>query len=263
MNGEQVEHSADVVIIGSGPGGGTLARALGEKGVDVLLVEQGDVLPSEPENWSRDAIAAGRYVSSDRWLDADGAEINPGVHDWVGGNSKFWGACLPRFRAEDFGDLEHRGGRSPAWPIAYSDLEPYYALAEQQFGVHGETGSDATDGARSGPFPHDEVPDEPAISQLRQRLRAQGLSPFSLPLGLDLGLGGRCVRCQTCDGFPCRVDAKADADVSMVRPAVATGNVRLLTRTRARRLTTDALGRTVVCVEAVREIGRASCRERV
>ena len=253
MTPKRVNERAEIVIIGSGPGGGTLARALGEKGMDVLLVEQGDVLPSEPENWSATAAAEGRYRSPERWVDAKGIEFDPGVHDWVGGNSKMWGACLPRFRAEDFMEVEHRGGISPAWPITYGDLEPYYADAERRFGVHGQVGIDPTEPSRSSPFPHEAVPDEPVLALLRDRLRAQGLHPFPLPLGVDLGDGGRCIRCRTCDGFPCRVDAKADADVSMVRPAVASGNVRLQTRTNVTRLLIDSTGLRVVAAEAIRD----------
>lgn len=186
-------------------------------------------------------------------MDATGGEFTPAVHDWVGGNSKVWGACLPRFRAEDFGPLEHRDGLAPAWPVGYADLEPYYATAERWFGVHGAAGRDPTEPPRSTPFPHPPLPNEPALDRLEAALRRQGLAPFPLPLGIDRGPGRPCVRCGTCDGFPCRLDAKADADVSMVRPALANPNVRLVTGTRAVRLVTDPTGRRVTEVEAERD----------
>jgi choline dehydrogenase-like flavoprotein len=239
-----MQSSYDIIIIGTGAGGGTLAYALRDSGARVLLIERGDFLPQEPENWSPEAVFdQQRYKSQEIWQDADGRPFHPGVHYYVGGNTKVYGAALPRLRRADFEVIEHEGGISPAWPIRYEDLEPYYARAEQLYLVHGVGGDDPTEPPRSGPFPFPPVPHEPYIAELAERLRAQGLHPFSLPLGIDLREGGRCVRCKTCDGFPCNVLAKSDADVRCVRVATQSANVELLTRTYARRLLTDPSGR--------------------
>lgn len=247
-----MERSYDIIIIGSGAGGGTLAHALAGSGGRILLVERGDFLPREPQNWLPEAVfAQGRYKPRELWYDDAGRPFHPGVHYVVGGNTKVYGAALPRLRREDFGELQHAGGISPAWPISYAELEPYYARAEALYGVHGTAGADPTDPPRSGPFPFPAVPHEPSVAELAERLRAQGLHPAALPMGIDLREGGACVRCKTCDGFPCRVHAKADAEVRCVRPAVAAG-VTLLTGAYARRLLTDPSGRQVVAVEIER-----------
>lgn len=247
-------HHADLVIIGSGAGGGTLAYALRDAGWRVLLLERGDFLPREPQNWSPEAVfVEHRYQATERWHDAAGGTFAPGVHYVVGGNTKVYGAALPRLRRQDFGEVSHAEGISPAWPITYDDLEPYYARAEALYGVHGESGHDPTDPPRSGPFPFPPMPPDPYMAELADRLRAQGLHPAPLPVGLDYRVGGRCIRCRTCDAFPCRVDAKGDADVCAVRPALAGGNVDLWTGTFARRLLTDEAGRRVVAVEVERD----------
>jgi choline dehydrogenase-like flavoprotein len=170
----------------------------------------------------------------------------------VGGNTKVFGAALPRFRRQDFAALEHEGGTSPAWPISYEQLEPYYGYAERIYRVHGESGEDPSEPPRSTAFPYPAVPHEPAIAQLNQKLKQQGLHPFHYPMGIDLREGGRCIRCKTCDGFPCRVLAKSDADICCVRPALESPNVTLWTRTLARRLLTDPSGRRVVGLEVER-----------
>jgi choline dehydrogenase-like flavoprotein len=248
-------HSAyDIIIIGSGAGGGTLAYALRDSGARVLLLERGDFLPQEPENWNPTAVFdQQRYKPKEVWRDAEGRPFHPGVHYYVGGNTKVYGAALPRLRREDFDLIEHEGGVSPAWPIRYQDLEPYYARAEQIYMVHGASGEDPTEPPRSGPFPFPAVPHEPYIAELAERLRIQGLHPFGFPLGIDLRAGGRCVRCKTCDGFPCNVLAKSDADVRCVRVATQSANVELLTRAYARRLLADSSGRRVVAVEVERD----------
>jgi len=245
--------SYDVVIIGTGAGGGTLAYALRDSGAKILLLERGDFLPEEPENWSPEALfLEGRYKALERWQNADGGTFRPGVYYWVGGNTKVYGAALPRLRREDFAPLEHEGGLSPGWPISYEDLEPYYARAEEIYWVHGEAGTDPTEPPRSGPYPFPPIPQDPYMDELAERLRAQGLRPFRLPVGLDYRTGGRCIRCQTCDAFPCRVRAKADAEVCAVRPALERPNVELWTNAYARRLLTDETGRTVTAVEVDR-----------
>ncbi len=216
-------------------GGATTAWALAQRGVQVLLVERGDWLPSEPENWSPDAVfMRRRYRASDEWYDASGRGFRPGIHAFVGGSTKVYGASLPRFRESDFTEIEHHEGTSPAWPISYRDLEPYYAAAEVLYKVHGTTGEDPTEPWRSTAYPHPALPHEPYIEDLRGRLLAAGVHPSANAMGIDAE--GDCVRCATCDGFPCRVRAKSDADTCAVTPALATGNVRLLTHTVARRL---------------------------
>ena len=133
----------DVIIIGTGAGGGTLARHLAPSGKRILLLERGDWLPRELENWDAEAVFVdNRYVSPDTWYDANGKPFQPGVHYFVGGATKIYGAALYRLRKEDFGELRHHDGISPAWPISYDELEPYYTLAEQLYHVHGARGED-------------------------------------------------------------------------------------------------------------------------
>ncbi len=248
------DHRADVVIIGTGAGGGTLAHALRGSGWRVLLLERGGFLPQEPQNWSPEAVfVENRYKAKERWHDAAGRSFAPGVHYVVGGNTKVYGAALPRLRREDFGPLLHEGGVSPAWPVAYDELEPWYARAEALYWVHGAAGIDPTDPPRSAPFPFPPMPPDPYMDDLAGRLRDQGLHPAPLPVGLDYRPGGRCLRCRTCDAFPCRELAKGDADVCAVRPALTEPDIELWTGAFARRLLTDDAGRRVVAVEIERE----------
>jgi choline dehydrogenase-like flavoprotein len=243
----------DLVIIGTGMGGGALAYALRNSGRKILLIERGDYLPSEPENWSSEAVfAQKRYKPKEHWFDQTGKPFSPGVHYFVGGNTKVYGAALPRFRKEDFDELEHEEGVSPAWPITYDELEPYYGQAEEMLGVHGDPSIDPTEPPHSTPLPYPAVPDEPYVEDLKARLKRQGLHPYSLPLGIDLRKNGRCIRCKTCDGFPCQVHAKAEADVRCVRPALETGNVELMTHAFARRLVTNQSGKRVTSAEIER-----------
>jgi choline dehydrogenase-like flavoprotein len=245
-----VTRSADIVIIGTGAGGGTLARTLSQSGAKVLLVERGDFLPQEPENWSPDAVfLENRYKAKETWFDASGRPFEPGVHYFVGGNTKVYGAALPRLRREDFGAIEHEGGTSPAWPITYEELEPFYARAEAYYAVHGVSGEDPTEPPRSTPFPFPPMPHDAYMVELAEKLRRQGLHPFSLPVGVDLQPGGKCIRCMTCDAFPCKLLAKSDAETCGVRPALESPNVDLLTNAFARRLIADSSGKTVNAVE--------------
>ena len=246
------ENDFDLIIVGTGAGGGTLAYALRDSGLRVLLIERGDFLPQEDENWQPRAVFdQKRYKPKEVWYGGDGQPFEPGVHYYVGGNTKVYGAALPRLRRADFGAIEHEGGTSPAWPITYDTLEPYYRRAEEIYMVHGTPpGEDPTEPPRSSPFPCPPMPHEPAIEELAGKLRAQGLHPFHIPMGLDLREGGRCIRCKTCDGFPCKVLAKGDADVCCVRPAVdGNSNVTLWTNTKALRVLTDAAGRRVTGIE--------------
>jgi len=256
-------HDYDLIIIGTGAGGGTLAYVLKDSGARILLLERGDYLPQEPENWSQEALFNHkRYKNAEPWQDAHAGDkaFLPGVHYFVGGNTKVYGAALQRLHREDFGALEHQGGVSPAWPITYDDLEPYYARAERIYLVHGQGGEYPSDAPRANPFPFPPLLHEPYIANLADRLRRQGLHPYTLPIGVDRRPGGRCIRCKTCDGFPCQVLAKGEADVCCVRPALESPDVDLWTRTFARRLLVDGAGRRVTGVEVTRDGERREVR---
>jgi choline dehydrogenase-like flavoprotein len=245
----------DVIIVGSGAGGGTLAHRLAPSGKRVLVLERGDWLPREIENWDAEAVFVdNRYVSPDTWYDAQGKAFQPQVHYFVGGATKFYGAALYRLRERDFGELKHHAGISPAWPIGYDVMEPYYTAAEQLYQVHGARGEDPTDPPASAPYPYPPISHEPRIQQLFDDMAAVGLHPFHAPAGVMLDERrpelSACIRCATCDGFPCLVHAKSDADVIAVRPALQHDNVTLVRNARVRRLETDQSGRTVTEVVA-------------
>lgn len=248
------ELSADVIIVGSGVGGGTLAYALKDSGASVLLVERGDFLRRERENWSPETVFEDhRYRTSETWTDGQGNAFNPGVHYYVGGNSKVYGASLPRFRASDFESVRHYEGTSSAWPFTYTDLEPYYAQAETLYRVHGSPSEDLTEPSHSTSYMAPALDDEPFVASLRTALKSQGLHPYAMPMGVDWRPDGACVRCRTCDGFPCMVDGKSDADLCAVRPALASPSVELLTNTYVERLNTSAGGHSVTEAVARRD----------
>jgi choline dehydrogenase-like flavoprotein len=249
----------DVVIIGSGAGGGTLARHLvSTSGLSVLVVERGDWLPQEPQNWdAEEVMQKGRYVSKDLWLDKHGKAFQPGSHYFVGGATKMYGAAHFRLRQQDFEELHHFDGISPAWPVRYADFEPWYQQAEEMYHVHGLRGEDPTEPPCSGPYPHPPVSHEPRMQKLVDDLRSMGLHPFHAPSGVLLDekqmAFSRCRRCNRCDGFPCLVHAKSDADVLGIRPALAASTLSLLTRAEVKRLHTDSSGRNVTAVEIERD----------
>jgi choline dehydrogenase-like flavoprotein len=256
-----VTDTYDLIIIGSGAGGGTLARHLAPSGKRILLLERGDWLPREPQNWAAaDVFVGNRYVSPDTWYDADGKPFQPQVHYCVGGATKLYGAALYRFRKEDFGELRHHGGVSPAWPITYEQMEPYYSKAEQLYQVHGARGEDPTEPPASAPYSFPAVSHEPRIQQLAEDFAAIGLHPFHAPCGVMLDEGNMpysaCIRCSTCDGFPCLVHAKSDAEVLGVRPALEHPNVTLLTNARALALGTNPDGTAVTEVVVERDGSR-------
>jgi choline dehydrogenase-like flavoprotein len=248
----------DVIIIGTGAGGGTLARHLAPSGKQILLLERGDWLPREPSNWlAQDVFVDNKYVSPETWYDDKGKPFHPQVHYFVGGATKLYGAALYRLRPQDFGELRHHDGISPAWPISYDVLEPYYTQAEQLYEVHGARGEDPTEGPASAPYPFPAVSHEPRIQQLHDDLESAGYHPFHAPCGIRLNEANMpytvCVRCQNCDGFPCAVHGKSDAEVLGVRPALEHSNVTLLTNARATKLETNEAGTAVTAVVVERD----------
>ena len=254
----------DVIIIGTGAGGGTLAHKLAPSGKRILVLERGGYLPREPENWrSEEVFGKGRYLPDEDWIDDhDGEAFKPHQQYFVGGNTKFYGAILFRLRERDFEQVNHYGGVSPAWPISYADIEPYYTEAERLYLVHGQAGEDPTEPFRSAPFPHPAVSHEPRIQQLADDFARTGHNPFHLPVGIDLDESdpeaGNCVRCDRFDGFPCLTDGKADAHVLCIRPAIKNDNVTLRTHARVERLVTDPSGGTVTEVVVDRRGARES-----
>ncbi len=243
----------DIVIIGSGAGGGTVAQSLCTSSARILILERGDFVPPEDENWNPEAVWKHlRYRTTERWLDGRGREFRPYTHHCVGGNTKFWGSVLYRLRREDFQAVEHVDGISPPWPVNYETLEPFYDRAERLYQVHGQQGEDPTDPHRQ-PFPYEPVAHAPEMAAIVGQLRAQGLHPSMLPLGLVRpGEPGGCILCDTCNSFPCKMRSKSDAEVICIDQAVRQPNVTLWTNARARRLMTDATGRRVEAVEVER-----------
>jgi choline dehydrogenase-like flavoprotein len=248
----------DVIIVGTGAGGGTLANVLAPSGKRILLLERGDYLGREKENWDPAPVFIdGRYITKDTWYDADGKPFQPQVHYFVGGATKMYGAALYRLRPEDFGLIQHASGPSPAWPLTYDDFEPWYTKAEWLYQVRGVHGEDPTEGHWSKQYPWPPVSHEPRIEQLAESLRGGGYHPFHAPCGVLLDEANRpastCIRCNTCDGFPCLVHAKADAEVIGVRPVLGRENMTLLVNAEVERLETDPGGGSVTGVVVSRD----------
>ncbi len=265
--GPAVTGAYDLIVIGSGPGGASLAQRLAPTGKRILILERGDYLPREEANWSPKAVfVEGRYQAEDTWTNARGETFRPALHYHVGGNSKVYGAALFRLRERDFDELVHAGGVSPAWPLKYASFESYYDAAEALFHVHGERGEDPFEPPSVNPYPFAAVKHEPKVAELSARLTGIGLKPFHLPLGilLDQKSDGfatptsTCIRCSFFDGFPCLLNGKADAQVVCIDPMLAKHpNVTLLTGAYASRLGTDESGKRVNAVH----VTRAGCEE--
>jgi choline dehydrogenase-like flavoprotein len=256
----------DAIIIGTGAGGGPFALRLAQAGKRILLIERGPFLPQEKLNWSTSAVfLKNRYHTRETWHDKDGKDLHPQQAYFVGGQTKVYGAAMFRMRAEDFGVIHHHGGISPAWPISYSDLEPFYTEAEELFHVHGDLGTapavaggygssfDPTEPFHSKPYPYPAFTNEPRMAEIEADVRKLGVNTFPIPLGLKRNekdpLTAPCVRCDTCDGYPCLVHAKSDADINCVRQILHMDNVTLVTNTRVLRLLTNAAGTAVTAVE--------------
>jgi len=243
----------DVVIVGSGAGGATLAQRIAPTGKSILILERGEHLPREAENWSPRAVfIQHRYRTQDRWYDRHGHPFTPNTHYWVGGNTSFYGAALMRLRKGDFDETRHAGGVSPAWPIGLSDLAPYYDAAERLWQVHGARGEDPTENGDEPPYAFAAVSHDPGIAQLKSHWENQGWRPFSLPLGVRLDQAhpftSPCIRCKTCGGYPCLLRAKCDARTVAIEPLMEAPNVTLLTGRRAVRIEVGAGGRSVKAV---------------
>ncbi|WP_193142978.1 FAD-dependent oxidoreductase [Meridianimarinicoccus sp. MJW13] len=232
----------EVIVIGSGMGGASLAASLAPSGRRILILERGEHLRPCAED--RDAgviFGTDHFRSGEGWQDALGRDFCPGNYYMVGGNSKFFGGAMYRFRTQDFAPLTHLGGTTPGWPIGYDTLVPYYDQAEALFQVRGAAGNDPTEPPRNRPYPHPPVPDEPVIADLRRRLTALGLHPSAIPLAVDIDrwlAGGQT----PWDGFPETRGGKLDAETAALARALSHDNVTLRTGCRVRRLLAGAGG---------------------
>jgi choline dehydrogenase-like flavoprotein len=247
-----VTSAPDVLVIGSGMGGATLAAALAPTGRRILILERGERLPDSPEARDPAAIfARGHFRPTEEWLDAEGRPFRPGNYYLAGGNSKFYGAVLLRYRAEDFAPRRHMGGASPGWPFGYEVLAPWYDAAEAMYRVRGALGADPTEPPHAGPYPFPPVPDEPDIAEFRARMARAGLHPAPLPLGVDLGRW--LARAPTpWDAFPDTCGGKMDAESVGLATALSYPNVTLLTGAHVRRLIAGSDGR-IAAVEVTRD----------
>ncbi len=258
----------DAIVIGTGAGGGTLALHLAQAGKKILIIERGPFMPREKLNWDTSAVFLdNRYHTRETWLNKDGKEIHPQQSYFVGGQTKVYGAAMFRMRAEDFGAIRHNGGISPAWPVSYADMEPYYTRAEELFHVHGDLGDappvpggygssfDPTEPFHSRKYPYPALANEPRMRAIERDVRKLGINTFPMPLALKRNeadpLASKCIRCDTCDGYPCLVHAKSDADINCIRQIMHLPNVTLMTNSRATRLLTNSAGTAVTCVEVV------------
>lgn len=240
----------DVIIIGTGSGGSTMAYKLAATGKKILILERGGFIPKEKENWDpHQVVTLGRYRPKEDWYDKDGKPFKPFIHYNVGGNSKMYGAALFRFRESDFREVRHFGGISPAWELGYDVYEPYYTQAEKLYSAHGKRGVDPTEPHTAAPYPLPAIPYEPLIQDLNEKLERLGLKPFPLPMGMrlpqDYTATEAPVVLSNFDGFPDPTDSKADGQIVALRPAMQHKNVTLLTQAYVERLETDAGGRTV------------------
>ena len=245
---------SEIAIIGSGMGGGMSARALAQKGKQVLVLERGYRLPREKQNWDpKEVFLNSRYKNAGQWRDSKGNSFVPGVHYYVGGNTKVYGASLLRFRERDFQQYQAADGISPAWPFSYSDLEKYYLEAEFALKVHGNQGEDPTEPWRSGDYKYAALPHEKYVGRIAQKLKKIGLNPSHMAMGVDIRENGSCIRCKTCDGFPCKVGAKSDAETCGIDPALATGNTKLVEGIEVTRINHDESGKRIASITASKD----------
>ena len=222
----------DAIVIGSGAGGSSIALRLAQHRVMTLVVERGDFLHLDPPD--KDA-PEGRFLYD---------IVDPGTPlDFVGGQTKFYGAALYRLRQRDFRALDHGCGTSPAWPFGYDTIEPYYQQGEALYRVHGAPATDPTEPPRHEALPHPALPHDPLVARLITRLERSGTKVSAIPRAIDYGPEGKCVLCAGCDSHYCARDAKMDAEIAALRPALATGHVQLLTQTECLRVLTSPDGR--------------------
>ena len=246
----------DIIIIGTGSGGSTMAYKLASTGKKILILERGGFIPKEKQNWDpHEVVTNGRYRPKEDWFDKDDKPFKPFIHYNVGGNSKMYGAALFRFRETDFQEVKHYGGISPEWPLQYDTYENYYEQAEILYSVHGKRGVDPSEPPALAEYPLPPLQYEPLILDLESKMKMLGLRPFPLPMGVKLPQDytptEAPVVLENFDGFPDLTDSKADGQTMCLRPALKNKNVTLMTHAYVEKLITDEDGERVVEVVTI------------
>ncbi len=225
----------DLIVVGTGAGGGTIAYKLAPTGKKILILERGDFMALEEQNRSNvDIFKRERYHAPEQWYDSAGEPFSPQMNYAIGGNTKIYGAVLLRLRERDFEMVQHQAGVSPEWCLKYSDFEPYYTEAEQLYQVHGQTNNDPTEPSHSQDYPFEAIAHEPQIGEIDKAIAEQGLHPSSLPLALTRQ----------------EDDPTNDSEVSGIVPALKHPNVTLKTSAKVVCLHTNQSGSVVKAVEA-------------
>ena len=225
----------DVIVIGSGAAGGTIAGQLAASGKRILLLERGGVMPLADQNVADvDLFRKDRYHPGEQWFGTDGDPFSPQTIYALGGNSKIWGGVLERMREREFGGLPLQEGTAPNWELSYEDFAPYYDRAEALYRVHGEAGVDPTEPGRTGPYGHRPRSFEPWVAELRAALERQGTHPYALPLSWSESAE----------------DPTGDAELFGVDLAKQASNVTVRDRVKVRRLHVNPSGTEVRAVEA-------------
>jgi choline dehydrogenase-like flavoprotein len=245
----------DIIIIGTGIGGGTIAQSLAGTGKKILILERGVFIPKEKENWDPvEVVEKGRYRAKEKWYDKDNKAFEPFTHYAVGGNSKVYGAAAFRMREKDFTEYATPAGISPAWPLSYTDFKPYYDQAERFLNVHGVRNEDPTEPFTDIAYPFPPIPVEPFTKELFDNVRSTGIRAYPIPMAVrlteDSGRQDAPMVLGNFDGFPDPTESKSDAHILGIRPALKSSAVTLLTNAMVHRLETDRSGRSVSKVHA-------------
>jgi len=245
---ESTKSNYDVIIVGSGAGGGTLAYALSLEKKTVLVIERGDFIPKEKANRSSQGVSGKKYRTTTN-IEFNGVLHNSYSHYYVGGATKLYGAALYRFRREDFTERQHYEGVSPSWPISYDDLEPYYSQAEQIYKVHGSITEDPTEPFHSQNYPFKPIEHETFIRPLTKKMERAGINVSYIPKAIDYSETGTCEFCQNCDGYACELGAKLDTEQACLQPAISSGYVDILTNAECTLINTNQSGNKVTSVK--------------
>jgi choline dehydrogenase-like flavoprotein len=221
----------DVIIIGSGFGGSTAAFALSKAGLKTVLLEKGGWAKRDDFDWDpREILIKKRYRSdSPVYIDQNSGNSHQKVmlNEVVGGNSIFFGGTAIRFREKDF----------ETWPVTYGEFEKYYTLAEKLLEVSGEAHKDPNEPYRSDTYCQISIPLSEPSKRIFNAAESLGLSPFKLPLAINFRNKSRivCLQCTTCDGYPCKIEAKNDAATMFLKQAQEY-NCTILTNTIVNRV---------------------------